>query len=457
MFRSLSARTWTLAGVLTLAVAAALACGTSTTEKLQQAAQTPTAARPATVAATPTQPAPETPRPTATPLSRPEPLRILAQGFVQDGSTLGLAFIVENPNPRFAFEHTQYQAAAYDANGTVLGTASGYLTLILPGQRLGFADTTWLEEGARAARVEVQLLAGDPVLSDPIPDFTVEHATFINGEFSDTATGLVHSPYAVDLRDVRVSAVLYDAEDQIVGAGYTYVNFVPANQSMGVAVSVVAPRNVARVELYPAVSGLTLLLDVPLLPQGAQPIRLLRQGFGQDETQIGFGMLVENPNAGFAVEDSLYHVAAFAADGSVLATDEGYLEVLVPQQTVGVGGTFYLPRAVEVARVEAHVLSGEFVETSSLPAFSAEQATYRAHAYFPQVTGVILNPYERDITNLRVSALLYDAAGEIVGGGFTYLDFVPARGQAAVELYVVGRRPAAVELYALPSSLSEFR
>jgi hypothetical protein len=58
---------------------------------------------------------------------------------------------------------------------------------------------------------------------------------------------------------------------------------------------------------------------------------------------------------------------------------------------------------------------------------------------------------------LRVSAIVYNEAGDIIGGGFTYLDFAPANDKTAVEVSItcIGT-PAKIELYATVSSLSDF-
>ena len=50
---------------------------------------------------------------------------------------------------------------------------------------------------------------------------------------------------------------------------------------------------------------------------------------------------------------------------------------------------------------------------------------------------MIKSPYKKDASQLRVSALAFDGPGAIIGGGYTYLDFVPAEGQAAAEVSVV--------------------
>jgi len=73
------------------------------------------------------------------------------------------------------------------------------------------------------------------------------------------------------------------------------------------------------------------------------------------------------------------------------------------------------------------------------------------------VTGEVISPYTKDITNIRVSAIGYNEAEEIIGGGFTYLDFVPANGKAAVEVSITSSEtPATADLYAAVSALSDF-
>lgn len=381
----------------------------------------------------------------------------MAQGFGQDGRDLGFAFLVENPNAGFAIERSQYQVAAYDDTGTVLETDSGYIELILPSQTLGVAGTMWLDEGVTISRVEVQHRQGDAVATDPVPSFEVESSFYYAGEYSDAATGIVSSPYNLDLTDIRVSAVVYNEEGKIVGGGFTYLNFLLANSSTGVEVGITSSGGVATVELYPSISGLTSLRREDALPEGASDLVLVKQGFGQDERGVGFGMLIENPNDGFVVENSQYRLTAFAEDGHVLETEEGYVEILLPNQILGVGGNLYLEEGMRIARVDIQVKAGGFEESDPIPYFTAQNIAYQAGTYSSKVTGEIVSPYTKDITNVRVSVIGYNEAEEIIGGGFTYLDFVSANGKAAVEVSITtSETPASTELYAAVSGLSDF-
>jgi len=497
-----SARVYAVLLALSIAWLTLSSCGKTTTERLQEAAEQPTVTA-ATTESTPVpisegeptstpKPAPTdtplpvpidtpipiptdtpapvptdtptlvptetpTPAPTVTPTPKPEVIQLVAQGFGQDGRDLGFAFLVENPNVRFAIERSQYQIAAYDDDGTVLETDSGYIELVVPSQTLGVAGTMWLDEGVTVSKVEVQLRQGDTVATDPIPSFEVESSIYYAGEYSDDATGIVNSPYNRDLTDIRVSAVVYNEGGEIVGGGFTYLNFILANSSTGVDVGITSSGNVANVELYPSVSGLTSLRTEDALPEGASDIVLVKQGFGQDEQSAGFGMLIENPNDGFAVESSQYHLTAFAEDGHVLETEEGYVKVLLPNQTLGVGGDLYLEEGMRIARVDIQVKAGSFEESDPIPYFTAQNIAYQAGTYSSKVTGEIVSPYTKDITSIRVSAIGYNEAEEIIGGGSTYLDFVSANGKAAVEVSIISSEtPASTELYAAVSGLSGF-
>jgi hypothetical protein len=446
----------------TLALAGAVLEADARVATLQPAEVNPRPAATPTAVPTATPTPSPTATPTATPLpmptAPPEPLQVLNHGFGQEGRSVGLAFILENPNRGFAFERTQYQAVISSESGTVLGTSSGYIALILPGETLGVADRLWLDEGVTASSMEVQLLGNTPFTWEPLPTFGVAESHYIVGTFSRAVTGVVSSPYDMTLTDIQVSAVVYDESGEIVGGGYTFLNFVPAHGSTGARVAVVASETAVRAELYPTISGLTFLSEELDPPEGASNPVLTHQGFGQDASRIGFGFTIENPNRTLAIENAQYRVTAYAEDGRVLETEEGHVRLLLPNQTLGVGGTTSLVEELKVARIETELRVGAFVEIEPRPSFWAEGVTFNAEGFRPRVSGRIASPYPQDVTDVRISAIVYDEAGEIIGGGSTYLGFVPANGCAAFEVSVIiGGDQATTELYTALTSLSDFR
>jgi hypothetical protein len=249
--------------------------------------------------------------------------------------------------------------------------------------------------------------------------------------------------------------VVYDESNSIIGGGFTYVNFIPANASTGVNMTVVASGKVANVELYPMVSELSQFASKKKIPEDATEIILLKQGFGKAEYQSSYGFTVENPNSDYSVEDSKYRVTFLSGEGTVVDTDEGYINILLPNQTLGIAG--FAP-GDDFDKAEVQIMTGNYQQTTEeLPQFTSEKVVFGEGPLGGKVTGFILNPYTKDITDLWVSAIAYDSDGEIIGGGFTFLDFAAANGKSAVEINIsTSTTPASVELYAMPTSLSEF-
>ncbi len=449
-----------------------LACGSSTSEKLQDSvspieesqtdseinssfddAPTETATKEPTEAPTeePTE------APTVTPSKEIQKLELVKQGFGQDDSFGSYAFILENPNQNSSINNSKFQIAIYDANDTILTTESGYIDVVLPGQILGIAGDLYLDEGQVISKIEVQIKDGDPENADPMPTIETSNINYFIGDYFSYVTGEINNPYDIDLTDLRVSAILYDVAENIIGGGYTYLDFILANTSTGISILMEDYGDVNSIEIYPIISGWTFFESDSEKPEDAASLSLTKFGLGNDAYGTGYGFLVENPNSNYTLEESQYHVTGYSADGSVLCTDEGYINSIFPNQILGIGGDLYPASDAVLDYIEIQIKDGKFVESEIVPFFTAENAQFINDAYFPKVTGTIVNPYTSDISDLIVNAIAYNEAGDIIGGGYTYIDFILAGGKTAAEVSItVSDVPASVELYATFSYLSAF-
>lgn len=452
----LSPFAWMFGAILLLLIPA-LACGSaSTSQQLSDAARQGANATDATPTANEQNQA--TQSSAQVPVQQVQPLKLISTGFGQDGRRVGYAFIVENLNSNLALENNQYQVTAYNADGAVLEVDSGYVALLLPAQRLGVAGEMIVDEGIIVSKVEVQLSDGSSVRSENIPTFTVGPVTYWVSTFFNYAAAELTSPYDIDITNLRVSAVAYNAGGQIIGGGFTYVNFVLANGKTGVKVSLVSSPDVAVIELYPTISGLSALDSTANLPLETSKLNLVKVGFGQDDNRASFGMLINNANAEYSIENSQYRVVAYDTNGTLLNAEEGYIQVLTPGATLGAAGDLFVPENQIIARVDIQLKDGRYEKTGVVPSFTSENITFLPSDFFDKVTGTIVSPYAKEITNIRVSALSYDQAGQIIGGGFTYIDFVPANGRAAADVSVtVSGQSISNELYASVSGLSDFK
>ncbi len=393
--------------------------------------------------------------PTTTAEASQEPLTITESGFGQNSIALAYAFTLQNPNANAAVENSQYQVVAYDSAGTVLKTDSGHVELVLPGEKLGIAGAIYLPDNTEASRIEVQLKTGRFTPSESLPNFSVDKVQLQPNDDFPKVTAIIRSPYGRDIDNVRVSAIARDDAGKIIGSGFTFLNFVLAGAQAPVAMSLNFNGVPAKVDLYPTLSGLSSF-GQPADASTAKPI-VAASGFGGERTSIGFGFIAENPGAGVAFESTQYQAALYDADGFVLAADEGYVELLLPAQTLGVADSMFVPEGATPVKLVVSLLAGKAKKSEALLTFTTENVSFKPDTYSPKVTGIVKSPYGKDVKNLRVSALAFNDAGNIIGGGFTFVDFVPANGQAAVDVSVnLAGTPAHVELHPVLSGLSSF-
>jgi hypothetical protein len=398
------------------------------------------------------------PEPTVAPVAEKKPLELGKFGFGQDKRYLGFGFMVSNPNETLAVSNTQYQVAVYDEAGTVIETDSGYIELLLPSQQLGVAGNIILGEGASADKITVQLNDGTYESSEPLPTFTTDKIAYQPDENFPRTVGMIKSPYKKDVANIRVSAIGYDDAGNITGGGFTYLNFIPANSEVAVSMSM-AGSVPKKVELYPSLSGLSIFGGSETTG-ASEPIAIEKQGFGQGDFGTSYGFVVKNPAADTSIENSAFRAEVYAEDGSILGVEEGYIEVLLPSQSLGIGGDISIVGEGKVAKLIVHVLNGKAQKTTDkLPPFTAENIAYKSDDMFPKVTGIVKSPYSKDVKQVKAFAIVYDGTGSIIGGGFTYIDFVPANGQAAADISVKTNGKVdqtKTEVYATLSGLSEF-
>ncbi len=89
------------------------------------------------------------------------------------------------------------------------------------------------------------------------------------------------------------------------------------------------------------------------------------------------------------------------------------------------------------------------------PAFTTEKVTIVPGDYSAHATGIVKSGASQDFKELEADTVVYDSAGKIIGGGFTFIDFVPAGGQAAVEMSITyAGNPANAVMYGRLSGLS---
>ncbi|MEM8534903.1 MAG: hypothetical protein AAGF95_28950, partial [Chloroflexota bacterium] len=226
------------------------ACGTTAIESTQEASTDSTDAPAATEVVE---------EPTAEPVEEPAlGVEVGQTGFGQDGAEVGYAFIVTNLDDQLIGD-SEYQVSVYDANDVVVGTDSGSVVTIGPGQQIGIAGSLFVnDETVEVDRIDVQFRATDRMIFEEEFVFTAENVNYMPDDISPSVSGVVSSSYEQDFGNLVVFAIAYDEADEIIGGGYNFLDFIPAQGQSAIDVSITAAGDPARVELYPLLSILSL-------------------------------------------------------------------------------------------------------------------------------------------------------------------------------------------------------
>ncbi len=377
--------------------------------------------------------------------------------FIQDETTLVTVFLLQNTSPQSTLEDVEYTVYAHDASGAQVGNDIGYIQFIFPDQIIGVVNEIRLDEGISVDSVSVDWVIGDTNVYDDFDyPFVVENSKYYSGDSGDYITGVIKNTDYQIYTDLRVNAVAYDANDVVIGGGYTYVDFIPNKDQVGVSIRATLLEEPARVEIYPAFSAFSMPIDDG---KWRNNIELIDFGFVQNETEVGGGFLIKNISDQI-LTNSQYYITIYDADGYVCAAESGYIDLLWPGETLGYSpSSIFVPDESKPSKVDVIILPGEFGEHElTANPLSVENVKFVEHDDWPSVTATLVNSLDQGITKPEVYVLLYNADDEIIGGGTSYPDDLAANDSVEIEIFVVWifkGVPAKIEVYPTITSWSE--
>ncbi len=375
-------------------------------------------------------------------------------------SMLYYAFIVENPNQTIAVTETEYQVVAYDLTGTILGTATANVSVIFPAETQGLAGQEPIDvpEKSSVAKVDVQVMhsgvahqfdfTGSP--------FTTDKVTYFPDPDTPRVSGIVKNLTAnTDFTNLTVSAIAYDAKGMIVGAGSSeWISSLSADSTAYVVIDIKTSGNPAKVVLFPALSEGWQANQAS--PQ-QEPVQVLAVGASEDQYgSTTYGFVVKNTDTKNARVNIECDIAAFNDSGEVIATTNDMIGVIFPGERQAAAGDLSVPQKMKVAKMEVVIHSStddhdewglQAANVSASP-LTVGQGKYLKGDYQSKVTGILKSSWGKDLANIKVTVIAYDASGNVIGGGSTYIDNVPANGQVAIEIPLsVPQDPAKLEIY----------
>jgi hypothetical protein len=222
------------------------------------------------------------------------------------------------------------------------------------------------------------------------------------------------------------------------------------------------PTPAAPTEAPPATP--TVTTEEPSAPAEAarQELKVVKSGYSKfrgkydSDDQIGYGVLVANPNAGWIAEQVDLSIAFLDGSGGVIDTVDETFAAILPGQTVAWADT-----ESDYSADWSNVKSMEV--TLSEPDWEAAEGSYGAYSFSKvamhrdtlgdiDVTGRLKSTFAKELENPEIVAVFY-RGGKIVAGGWTFLEH--ARDGAAVKVSTsYSGKTDKVELYGDLSNLS---
>jgi hypothetical protein len=396
-------------------------------------------------------------QPSLTPTPTPIRLPVTIVGTpvqIQIKTKVSVFFSVNNPNPELAASSIPYQVTAFDKAGSVIATHSAYIYTVLPGETQPVADSLAVKAEQQVAKIDVQLKSHRfETTQFKTSMFSSTQATFYPAP-SPFVTGIIKSRTDSGFYDLKVTAILYDANETIVGGGYTYLNRLPGDGQSAVKIYVQNTVTPARIELSSTLTSTSLFSARNNVAESA--VELLNYGFTQTDTIVSAGIVAQNTLNDQTLERAQYRIVLYDANDIVLDCAEGYFNLFFPGEKMGTSTLFYLAKGQKVARVETQLISG----SRSDYAISANPFQIENVKYLPgtvaKVSAIIKNAYPQDLTNIEVNVVAYDQNDKIIGGGRRYANLVPANGQTEIEVPLnLSQAPARLEFYTGITSLTK--
>jgi hypothetical protein len=163
-------------------------------------------------------------------------------------------------------------------------------------------------------------------------------------------------------------------------------------------------------------------------------IEVLEFGYTRQDGNINFAVIVRNPNEETHVGEYVpLQITFFDSEGPI-ATEEEIVSFVLPGQTTATSGmAFDVPaptrmevRIGSVSWEEIDFTAGRFV----IDDVRTRDEQYGGH----RTTGTISSEFQTRQENIQIVAVYRNAAGEVIGGDFTYLDFLDPDAEASFEV-----------------------
>jgi hypothetical protein len=184
----------------------------------------------------------------------------------------------------------------------------------------------------------------------------------------------------------------------------------------------------------------------------AQDITSVDLAFGQqayDPTTWWYVAVLDNPNTEFVFPFAEVTVEAVGADGTILDSSSDYLNILPGRAAVT--GVFLEVGTNTIDHLEIRgPVASDAVRETELGTFTVAGVAGTSDDWSTTVGGTLSSGFEAEQTSVRVTVVASAPDGQILGAEFTYIDRLPAGGQARFETTFLDPLPADTTYTAYP-------
>ena len=219
-------------------------------------------------------------------------------------------------------------------------------------------------------------------------------------------------------------------------------------------------RGSTAVTSPPATAATTSTTEAP------RQIEIVNKGFTQlkpdiiGNSYLSYAAIVRNPNAAQIASRIQVNSSFYDAAGTVVKAKSDNITALGPGESAAVGPIGGGEQAAGAVRMEVTARVSEWIPLTTVSpgrfAFEGVATRARPGGYGQTTTGTIVSSFASDLKSVQLVAVYYDRNGGVIGGAFTFVDFVPAGGKLGAEVVSTQAVPgiARSELYAAVTNLS---
>jgi len=367
-------------------------------------------------------------------------LAIVQENFGVEEEDAFVGFLMKNQNTSLALSDVEYTINIMDGDGIIVGQENNTFPWLLPEQYLGiFFRVSLNEENPPVESYNIVLeydetsepeLSGDPFSSEKIKLWESGYWPVVTGIIKNSSTNIY--------TDVRTSILCYNTDGKIVGGGYEYIDFIPGGGQMGFSTYSDNYDDVDSIEVFPILTymsdsyedtpefwGMTYIPD--------------ENYYLSDPDDIYGGTVIQSSLDNQTLEDAILNVTFYDDEGYVISHGSKDIDYFLPGDTIGISPYIDSPDDLpSLSYYETRIFPGVYAEDFELTEnVFIVNSTELTGDYSDKVKVNFTNTYDKLVTEVDIFVLVYDASGNIIGGGDTYYDEpTPAGGSGEYEIYV---------------------